>query len=65
MEDEIGSGPKMDNAAGEAETELRANISAWTAVNLAEWWSRWYLKAGHKRLGRVLVAIAKNPSQKA
>jgi hypothetical protein len=38
---------------------LEQNIDAWNARALAAWWERWYLKAGHKRLGRALVEIAK------
>jgi hypothetical protein len=28
------------------------------------WWNRWYLKAGHKRLGRTLVELAKKKLDK-
>ena len=48
--------PEMDLAAEEAAQEL--NLS-WTAQELAQWWAKWYLKAGHKRLGRLIVVMAK------
>ncbi len=50
---------KMDAAAEEAEKDLgtldRAAIEA-----VAAWWLKWYMKAGHKRLGRIMVKIAKS-----
>jgi hypothetical protein len=51
---------QMDEAARKALEELRANIDGWTARDLITWWAGWYLKAGHKRLGRILVGISKN-----
>jgi len=51
---------QMDEAAQKALGELRENIDAWTARDLIKWWAGWYLKAGHKRLGRILVGISKN-----
>lgn len=47
----------FDTAAAEAKTELLANPN-WTAKEIAAWWKRWYMTAGHKRLGRVLVKLA-------
>ena len=26
---------------------------------ICKWWARWYTKAGHKRLGRILVRFSK------
>ncbi len=49
----------MDEAAVKAEVELQKNFKTWTAKDIAIWWMVWYLKAGHKRLGRVLVAQGK------
>ena len=53
---------EMDNAATEAEDEL----SNTTDPNLqpgidfmTQWWYRWFITAGHKRLGRILVGHAK------
>ena len=51
---------QMDEAAQKALGELRENIDSWTARDLIKWWAGWYLKAGHKRLGRILVGISKN-----
>jgi hypothetical protein len=50
---------RMDVAAEEAQKELMANLDHWSARALASWWAKWYLKAGHKRLGRLLVDLAK------
>jgi hypothetical protein len=50
---------EMDADAIRARTELEQNLDTWRARDLAIWWNRWYLKAGHKRLGRTLVDIAK------
>jgi len=49
---------QMDKAAKEAEQDLE-NLDAVTVKTMADWFAKWYLKAGHKRLGRVLVAISK------
>lgn len=50
---------QMDEAAQAAYAELKENLDAWSANDLIGWWARWYLKAGHKRLGRTLVAVSK------
>jgi hypothetical protein len=50
---------QMDEAAREAEGELQGKLTQWSAMDLINWWGRWYLKAGHKRLGRALVRIGK------
>jgi hypothetical protein len=50
---------EMDQAAGEAKKELLANLDEWKARDLVKWWANWYLKAGHKRLGRLLVELSK------
>jgi len=50
---------QMDAEAVHARGELEQNLDSWDARAVAAWWSRWYLKAGHKRLGRALVEIAK------
>ncbi len=34
--------------------ELTKNLKSRTAQDLAAWWSNWYMRAGHKRLGRIL-----------
>jgi len=50
---------QMDEAASRAQEELARNLETWSARELAAWWATWYLKAGHKRLGRILVAMHK------
>jgi len=50
---------QMDDAAIQAVAELEKNVASWSAKDLITWWTRWYLKAGHKRLGRALVALGK------
>lgn len=54
---------KMDEAAEQAEAELREHLDGWSARELAAWWSNWYGKAGHKRLGRILVGIGKKQKE--
>jgi len=46
---------EMDAAAQVAEQELEQHLDQWSARELAAWWGRHYLKAGHKRLGRLLA----------
>lgn len=55
---------EMDAEAVRARGELEQNLDAWSARDVAAWWNRWYLKAGHKRLGRTLVDIAKSSGKK-
>ena len=52
---------QMDDAAALAEAELHKNYINWSASDLVTWWSQWYMKAGHKRLGRILVAKGRKP----
>jgi hypothetical protein len=47
---------QMDEAAVSAEAEFNREYINWTARDVVAWWTKWYLKAGHKRLGRLLVA---------
>jgi len=49
---------EMDAAAEQAEKEL-ANLDQEAVKAVAAWWSKWFMKAGHKRLGRLMVKIAK------
>ena len=46
---------EMDAAAEEAFKELAATCEPEELAKFAEWWKRWYVKAGHRRLGRGLV----------
>ena len=50
---------QMDEAAVLAAAELNKDYVNWTARDVVVWWAKWYLKAGHKRLGRILVAKSK------
>lgn len=57
---------KMDSAAVDAQNELllgsdgaHPEFSTASALDLVRWWDRWYMKAGHKRLGRILVEVAR------
>ena len=50
---------EMDAAASEAEKEL-ATLDQEAVKTVAAWWSKWFMKAGHKRLGRLMVKVAKN-----
>ena len=57
----------MDKAAVIAEQEFKA-MSQHITVPMARWWLKHYGKAGHKRLGRMMVQYAKamektNPTQ--
>jgi hypothetical protein len=49
---------EMDAAAEEAEKEL-ATLDEAAVKTVAVWWSKWFMKAGHKRLGRLMVKVAK------
>jgi len=55
---------QMDEAAVAAEAELVQGVNSWSAKDLIAWWARSYMKAGHKRLGRVLVAQNKKLAEK-
>lgn len=59
MSDEKGNVlAKMDEAAEEAEKDL-ANLDQKAVEVLAAWWLKWFMTAGHKRLGRIMVKVAK------
>jgi len=45
---------KMDNAAVDAENDLE-EVSEEALKAVADWWSKWYHKTGHKRLARILL----------
>lgn len=52
---------KFDKAASEAKEEWEKLIDSMnpeqrTAVGVViTWWQKWYMSAGHKRLGRVII----------
>lgn len=48
----------MDNAANEAEQELE-NIPNDMLLPVAQWFNKWHSQAGYKRLGRIMVGIAR------
>lgn len=50
--------PALTAAAKEAIADLE-NLEEAAVKSMAAWWTKWYLKAGHKRLGRLLVDISK------
>ena len=54
----------MDNASIDAESELSdasAEPDLEAGINwMIDWWHRWFMKTGHKRLGRTLVSYAKD-----
>lgn len=60
---------EMDAAAEEAQREFDAAYNndaigaegarTWTAHELCEWFKKWLPKAGHKRLGRIIVGKIK------
>jgi hypothetical protein len=46
----------MDNAAAEAENDLASmNVDEYCFTTVADWWAKWVMTAGHKRLGRILL----------
>jgi hypothetical protein len=49
---------EMDAAAEEAERDL-ATLDQAAVKTMAAWWLKWYMRAGHKRLGRLMVKVAK------
>ena len=53
----------MDSAATDAENDLN-NLPHEVVLPVAQWWYKWYMKVGHKRLGRILVSIARENEKK-
>jgi len=45
----------MDDAASGAENDLAENYDSDQVTILADWWASWFMKAGHKRLARILL----------
>ena len=50
----------MDAAAKEAKYELN-QLNLVAIAEVAQWFKKWYMQAGHKRLGRILIQEAKAP----
>lgn len=53
---------QMDANAAEAAKELAVLREA-GMVEISRWWKRWYGRAGHKRLGRLIMAQAPPETQ--
>jgi hypothetical protein len=53
-----GERNSFDEAAAVAAEELKQLPSEQVKI-VADWWAKHYMSAGHKRLGRLLVAISK------
>ena len=49
---------QMDEAAKDARKELVSNLESWSAKEVVRWWKNWYMRAGHRRLARLLVELA-------
>lgn len=49
---------EMDSAARDAEKDL-ATLDHAAVEAVAAWWLKWYMTAGHKRLGRIMAKVAK------
>lgn len=48
---------EMDNAAVDAQNEL-VDMPDDALAMVANWFHRWYMRAGYKRLGRILIEYA-------
>ncbi len=46
----------MDAAAEKAKADLLKTVPVEARKAVADWWTRHYLDAGHKRLARVLLS---------
>ena len=53
---------ELDLAADEAEKDLDS-IPNEILAPLSAWWRKWYLKTGHKRLGRILLQYAEQKKE--
>jgi len=53
-----GEKNSFDEAAAVAAEELKKLPQEQVKV-VADWWAKYYMSAGHKRWGRLLVAISK------
>jgi len=64
MPKELLTPEQMDNAAEAAREELVDmgkeiidGIANMPLSMVTRWWKKWYLLAGHKRLGRILMVV--------
>lgn len=53
----------MGSAAVDAENDAAENVPGEALAEVANWWKRWYIKAGHKRLARILLQYASKEKQ--
>ena len=53
---------RLDDAAVDAQNDLE-DVSGEALTEIANWWRKWVRKAGHKRLGRVLLQYADKAKQ--
>ena len=53
----------MNNAATQASEDLNSLLDedAESINRVAVWYAKWYMRAGHKRLGRILADIGRHP----
>ena len=58
LESNVNEKNPFDEAAAVAAEELKTLPTEQVKV-VADWWAKHYMKAGHKRLGRLMVAISK------
>ena len=58
MSSTAGEKNSFDEAAAIAAEELKKLPQDQVKI-VADWWAKYYMTAGHKRLGRLLVAISK------
>jgi len=55
---------KMDNAAADAQNDIvDSDVDQEALRVVANWRRKWVSKAGHKRLGRVLLEYADKPKK--
>ncbi len=51
----------MAEVAAQELLEMDGTIEGWhkiqTIPELAVWWRKWYMVAGHKRLGRIIMGV--------
>jgi len=61
MSERVTDTKSFDEAAAVAAEELK-KLPAEHVKVVADWWAKYYMTAGHKRLGRLLVSISKGKS---
>ena len=54
---------EMDSATDQAETAMNS-LPRGVVETMADWWSQWYLSAGHRRLGRLLLSHKSRPTRR-